>query len=53
MNNVVFKEQLTGWCNKVLSTEKNGMVDTYRMMKDIDKIIANYYDHAPLFAENE
>ena len=53
MNNAAFEKQLTDWCAKVLRTDKGGMVDTYRMMKDVDKIIADYYGHAPVFVENE
>lgn len=46
------KSQLVNWCSKVIyAKEGGGMVNTYRMLKDIDKIIADAFDHEPVIPD--
>lgn len=55
-----FSEELQNWCDKVIRTYNNALaantdystikvsVDTYQMIKDVDKIIAEGFDHSPV-----
>lgn len=46
------REKLDGWKAKVLTTYKFGdAADTYRMIKDVDKIIADAFDHEPVIQD--
>ena len=46
------REKLDEWKAKVLTTYKfSDAADTYRMIKDVDRIIATAFDHSPVFEE--
>ena len=55
----MLEERLTQWMEKVLAThsEPNPFIrvsaNTYKMILDVDKIIAEEFDHAPIIAENQ
>ena len=50
---VNFPEALQAWYEKVLkSFNSSGMIDTYSMISDIDKIIAEGFGHEPVLPEN-
>lgn len=49
------EEKLNKWVKLVIEAKRDpnpGHVDTIKMMIDIDKIIAEEFDHTPMFAEN-
>ena len=49
----MFEEKIREWAEKVINAQKAiGMTNTYQMMLDIDKIIADGFDHDPVFTEN-
>ena len=49
----MFEEKIYEWAEKVINAHKiSGMTNTYQMMVDIDKIIAEGFDHDPFFKEN-
>lgn len=48
----ILETQLESWKDKVLHAYQHGSgANTYQMMFDIDKIIAEAFQHAPLIAE--
>lgn len=50
----MLEQRITEWMQKVLAAqEAPGATDTYQMMVDIDRIIAEAFDHAPVLAENQ
>lgn len=52
---MTLEERLNDWVKKVLEAKADtspGCVDTQRMVMDIDKILADEFDHDPVFAEN-
>ena len=50
----MLEERLNAWVEKVLKAhaEKGMGIDTYQMIVDIDKIIAEEFDHDYVFDEN-
>lgn len=54
--NNMLEEKLNEWVQKVLNAYSNSetyiFVDTYKMMVDVDKIIAEGFGHRPVFVEN-
>lgn len=49
----MLEQRLNEWVAKVIkASEPGGCVNTYRMIVDIDKIIAEEFDHEPVLAEN-
>ena len=55
----MFEEKLNEWTQKVIDAYKavnNGecdFVSTYRMMLDVDKLIAEAFDHEAVMYENK
>lgn len=48
----ILETQLESWKDKVLRAYQHGSgANTYQMMLDIDKIIAEAFQHTPLIAE--
>ncbi len=48
----ILETQLESWKDKVLRSYRHGSgANTYQMMLDIDKIIAEAFQHTPLIAE--
>lgn len=49
-----FPEALKAWYEKVMKTfnSTGGAADTYLMISDIDKIIAEGFGHEPVLPEN-
>ncbi|MCM1236523.1 MAG: hypothetical protein NC489_41115 [Ruminococcus flavefaciens] len=51
---MVLKQQITEWMHKVMAAhEAPGSADTYQVMADIDRIIAEAFDHVPVLPENQ
>ena len=49
----MLEKRLNEWMEKVIEAHKsNGMADTYQMMVDVDRIIAEEFDREPVFDEN-
>ena len=49
----MLEQRITEWMHKVLAAqEAPGATNTYQMMVDIDRIIAEAFDHAPILPEN-
>lgn len=46
MNKERLVRRIDEWKEKVVNTE--GSANTYRMVKDIDKILAEEFDHEPI-----
>lgn len=47
--------RLAKWSKLVIEAKRDtnpGCVDTRKMMLDIDKILADEFDHSPMFEEN-
>lgn len=52
MEATVLEEKLESWKEKVLNSYRQGCgVNTYRMMVDVDKIIAEAFAHTPVIEE--
>mgnify|MGYP001630353164 CR=1 FL=1 len=52
MEATVLEEKLESWKEKVLNSyQQGGGVNTYRMIVDIDKIIAEAFDRPPCMEE--
>ena len=52
MSTTDLNKAIDEWKNKVLSAnDSQGMIDTFAMIKDIDRIIADAFDHAPIIDE--
>lgn len=52
--NRVLEQRITEWMRKVLAAhETAGMTDTQKMIADIDRIIAEEFDHDPVLEENQ
>ncbi len=50
----VLATKLDAWRDKVLaSIDGKSGVNTYRVIKDVDKIIADFFDHDPVLGGNE
>lgn len=48
----MFEQKLNEWVEKVvIAYNSSGMADTYRMIVDVDKIVAEAFNHAPVIAE--
>ncbi len=52
----MFEQKLTKWTQEVLASydpsDRLAVVNTHKMMMDIDRIIAEAFDHAPMLTEN-
>ena len=52
----MLEERLNEWMQKVLKAHNNNdpyvCVDNYKMIVDVDKIIAEEFNHDPVFAIN-
>ncbi len=50
----MLKKRLEDWMEKVLDAYTfDGGVDTYHIIVDVDKIIAEAFNHDPVLPENE
>jgi hypothetical protein len=48
----MFEQKLNEWVEKVvIAYNSPGMADTYRMIVDVDKIVAEAFNHAPVIAK--
>lgn len=48
----VFHDKLDSWVEKVVRAKAScGMVDTFAMIAEVDKIIADAFDHEPVISE--
>ena len=48
----MFEDKLKEWMEKVINaynSKENGMTDTFAMIEDVDKIIAEAFEHDPVF----
>lgn len=45
--------RLKEWVEKVIKTQGAAGVNTYRMLVDVDKILAEEFDHEPVLSENK
>lgn len=52
----MLEERLNEWMHKVLDAYDNSdtyvYIDTYKMVVDVDKIIAEAFGHYPIFTAN-
>ena len=49
----MLEQRLQEWVQKVIAAKNGGGgVNTYAMIMDVDKIIAEEFDHDTVFAEN-
>ena len=49
----MLEQRITEWMRKVLAAkEAPGATDTYQMLVDIDRIIAEEFDHEPILPES-
>lgn len=54
MERDVLKKKLEEWENKVLNSYgQKGGVNTYQMIVDVDKIIAEAFNHTPVLVETD
>lgn len=52
----MLEERLNEWVKKVVAAKKDtsrGCTNTRQMILDVDKIIAEEFDHTPVFFENQ
>lgn len=50
----MLEQRLKEWMDKVLTAhEAAGMTDTFQMIVDVDRIIAEEFDHAPMLEESQ
>ena len=52
----MLEERVNEWVKKVVAAKNErsrGCANTRQMILDVDKIIAEEFDHAPLFFENQ
>ena len=50
----MLEEKLTEWVHKVLTAyETAGMTDILQMIVDVDRIIAEAFDHTPVLEETQ
>lgn len=44
----MLEEKLLEWVKKVVNVHGENFVDTYAMLEEVDKIIAEAFDHEPV-----
>lgn len=52
----MLEERLNDWVKKVVAAKNDtsrGYTDTRQMILDVDKIIAEEFDHTPVYFENQ
>lgn len=50
----MLEKRLSEWMEKVIAAKNSGgITDTLQMIVDVDKIIAEEFDHEPVLTENK